>query len=98
MRVAIPHNLDRAEVRRRLRERSGEIADFVPVPMATVRTDWPSDNVMNLNVAAMGQSIDGQIEVDDDQVVFEIDLPPALGFIAPLIEGAIRDKGRKLLT
>lgn len=97
MRVAIPHRFDRAEVRRRLRERSGEIADFVPVPMATVRTDWPDEDLMTLNVAAMGQSIDGRIEVGDHEVVFEIDLPAALGFVGPLIEGAIRDRGRKLL-
>lgn len=98
MRVAIPHSLDRAEVRRRLRERSGEIADFVPVPMATVRTAWPGEDLMTLNVAAMGQSIDGRIEIADSQVVFEIDLPPALSFVEPMIKGAIEDKGRKLLT
>ena len=98
MRVAIPHQLGRAEARRRLRERSGEIAGFIPVPMATVQTAWPSEDLMTLSVAAMGQSLDGRIEVGDSEVVFEIDLPPALSFVGPMVEGAIRQKGTKLLT
>lgn len=97
MRVAIPHTLDKVEVRRRLQSRSHEITDFVPIPMATVRTDWPSEDLMTLNVAVMAQSIDGRIEVAEHEVVFEIDLPPALGFVGPMIEGAIRQKGTKLL-
>jgi Putative polyhydroxyalkanoic acid system protein (PHA_gran_rgn) len=97
MRVAIAHSLDRAEVRKRLAARSHEIADFVPGPMARVRTDWPSDDVMTLNVAVMGQSIDGRIEIGTREVVFEIDLPPALSFVGPMIEGSIRRKGTELL-
>jgi hypothetical protein len=97
MRVAVPHALGRAEVRRRLKARSHEIASFVPLPMATVSTDWPSDDLMTLNVAVMGQSIDGRIEITEREVVFEVALPPALGFVGPMIEGSIRRKGAELL-
>ena len=38
MRVPIAHQLPKEEVRRRLRERSHEIASFVPGGMADVKT------------------------------------------------------------
>ncbi|MXO86964.1 hypothetical protein GRI38_13095 [Altererythrobacter aurantiacus] len=98
MRVAIPHNLDKAEVRRRLRERSGEIADHIPGGMAHVTTNWRSEDEMAMSVAALGQSVDGSVLVEDQQVVFVVTLPPALSFFEPIVAGAIRDKGVKLLT
>lgn len=97
MRVVIPHQLDRAEVRRRLRERSHEIADFIPGGMAQVSTDWPNEDLMTLAVAAMGQSITGRIEVGEHEAVIDLTLPPALSFVEPMIEGTIRSKGTKLL-
>jgi hypothetical protein len=97
MRVVIPHELGRAEARRRLRERSHEIASFIPGGVAQVRTDWPDEDRMTLAVAAMGQSITGRIEVGEREVVFDLTLPPALSFVEPMIEGTIRQKGTKLL-
>lgn len=98
MRVPIAHDLPREEVRRRLRERSPDIASFVPGGMAEVTTDWPNEDLMTLAVRAMGQGIDGRIIIEDHQVVFEVDLPLALSFVEPMIAGAIRDKGQKLLA
>ncbi len=98
MRVAIPHDLDREEVRRRLRSRSHEIADHIPGGMAEVSTSWPSEDRMAMNIAAMGQHLNGAIEIEPNQVVIDVDLPPALGFLEPIVSGAIRTQGQKLLT
>lgn len=98
MRVAIPHDLDEETVRARLKNRSHEFADKIPLPGAMVRTDWPNEDRMNLSVEAMGQSIRGHVDIEPGQLVFEIPLPPALGFIEPMVAGAIRDHGHKLLT
>ena len=98
MRVPIAHALPKDEVRRRLRERSHEIRDFIPGGMARVETGWPDEDHMTLSVAAMGQAIDGQVIVEDTQVVFEVNLPKALSFVEPMIKAAIRDKGQKLLA
>lgn len=98
MRVPIAHTLPKEEVRRRLRERSHEIANFVPGGMADVSTSWPNEDRMDLSVRAMGQGIDGRVLIEEHEVVFEVDLPPALSFVEPMIAGAIRDKGQKLLT
>jgi hypothetical protein len=98
MRVAIPHSLDQQTVRERLKARSHEIAEKIPLPGAMVRTDWPSENRMNLSVTAMGQGINGYVDIEPDQLIFDIPLPAALGFIEPMVAGAIRDHGHKLLT
>ena len=97
MQVAIPHELGREEVRRRLRARSHTLADGIPGGMAEVATEWPSEDRMRLAIAAMGQSITGHVDVEERRVIFNVALPPALGFLQPLVEGAIRQQGQKLL-
>lgn len=97
MRVPISHSLDKEEVRRRLRSRTDDIASFVPGGMADVSTSWPDADTMNLSVSAMGKTVEGQVLVDDGQVVFVVELPAALGFFEPLIRGQVEEKGRKLL-
>lgn len=97
MRVPIPHDLPREEVRRRLSSRSHEIANFIPGGMAQVTTDWPNEDTMALGVRAMGQGIQGRVLIEERQVVFEIDLPAALSFVEPMVAGAIRQQGARLL-
>jgi hypothetical protein len=98
MEVAIPHALGREEARRRLQANSHTMADALPGGMAQVTTRWPSEDRMEMAIAAMGQTLAGQIDIGDSQVVLTIDLPPALGFIAPIVEGAIRQQGQKMLA
>ena len=98
MRVEIPHDLGREEVRRRLADNSHKIGDNIPGGMADVQTSWPSENRMAMQISAMGQAMNGHIDVEDDKVVFDIDLPPALGFLKPIVEGSIRDQGQKMLA
>ena len=84
-------------MRHRLSSRSHEIANFVPGGMAQVETAWPNEDTMTLAVRAMGQGINGRVLIEDRQVVFEVDLPPALSFVEPMVAGAIRQQGTKLL-
>ena len=97
MRVAIPHDLPRETVRERLRSRSHEMGDHIPGGMAEVTTSWPSEDRMMLTVSALGQTIDARVDIEERQIVFVVDVPPALGFVKPIIEGALRQLGEKLL-
>ena len=97
MEVAIPHKLGKDEVRRRLQTNSHKIAEGVPGGMADVATSWPSENRMAMSIVAMGQSLRAHVDIEDEQVLFYVDLPPALGFIKPFVEGAIRQQAPKLL-
>ncbi|MBC7158770.1 MAG: polyhydroxyalkanoic acid system family protein [Porphyrobacter sp.] len=98
MQVAIPHSLGRDEARRRLKTRSHTIAEAIPGGMAQVATEWPSEDRMTLSITAMGQTVAGHVEVEADQVVFLVTLPPILEFLEPLVAGAIRQQGQHLLA
>ncbi|MEQ1541480.1 MAG: hypothetical protein HOO94_07525 [Novosphingobium sp.] len=98
MRVAIPHSHSKDEVRQRLKARSGDIAGLIPGGMAEVTVSWPDEDTMTLAIGAMGQAIDARVELGEGEVVFTLDLPPALSFVEPMVRGALEQKGRKLLA
>jgi hypothetical protein len=98
MRVEIPHNLDKATARARLRANSHKIGDQLPGGMAQVETNWVNDDTMNLAVRTMGQELHGQVELQEGKLVFDMILPPALSFIEPIVSGAIKQSGQKLIA
>ena len=97
MRFSLPHDLGREEVRRRLKERSHEIADHIPGGMASVDTQWQGEDRMQMVVSTMGQDVRADIDIDDNQVVIQLALPPALSFFEPIVESAIKSNATKLL-
>ncbi len=97
MRVAIPHDLPKDEVQRRMRGSTHQIADHIPGGIAKVDTAWPSDHVMNIAVIAMGQELNGTVTIEDTQLVVEMQLPLALSFVEPIVAGAIRQQSEKML-
>ena len=97
MRVSLPHSLGKDEVRRRMHEHGHEIADYFPAGMASVETSWPNEDRMDLLVNAMGQRIEGGIDIQEDSVDIEMDLPAMLSFLRSTIEGAVRKHGGRLL-
>jgi hypothetical protein len=98
MQVPIPHNLGREEARRRLKANSHRMGHGIPGGASLLDTSWPSEDRMTLAIGAMGQNISGHIDIEDTQVVLTVDLPPALGFIEPIIAGAIKQSGQKMLA
>lgn len=97
MRVTLPHSLGKEEVRRRLEEHGHEIADHFPDGMAELEIIWPEQDRMDLFVTAMGQEIQGRIDIADDKVDIELDLPAMLSFLRGAIESSVRKQGGKLL-
>ncbi|MDC0886735.1 polyhydroxyalkanoic acid system family protein [Altererythrobacter sp.] len=98
MRVPIPHELPKEEVRRRLRERSHEMADHIPGPMAEVVTDWPSEDRMHMTIRAMGHDLVGTVDIEDTRLMVEVTIPPLLSFMEGTISGAMQTQGQKLLA
>lgn len=101
MRVAIPHTLGKDEVRNRIEAkvgRMGEKATETLGAMVTVETSWIDADHLKLDVSAMGFAVPSTLEIDETEIVFEVEVPAALGFARGMIENAIREKGTKLLT
>ncbi len=97
MRVSIPHDLGREEVRRRMRERINNLGASLPGLPADVEPSWQGDDRVNLNIQVMGQSIDGFIEIEDHQVWVDVTLPMMLAMMEPMIQNAVREQGTALL-
>ncbi|MEO1729358.1 MAG: polyhydroxyalkanoic acid system family protein [Pseudomonadota bacterium] len=98
MKVRLPHQLDRAELRHRLDTRKGEIVNYFPDGMAALDSEWKGDDHMDFTVAVAGQTIGGAVDIADDHVVIEVDLPFLLSFLRPTIEKSMRKEATRLLA
>ena len=97
MRVTLPHDLPREEVRRRMHAHAGEIASFFPPGLADVTTDWPSEDRMEITATVVGYTIPGGVDVREKEVVIEMQLPAILGLMRGALEKAVRKEGGRLL-
>lgn len=93
--VDLPHNLGREEARRRIAANIHKLEGHIPGG-AAVSNRWEGDT-LKLGVAAMGQSIDSDIAVEDRVVRVTMALPGLLGMFSGAIEAALRKKGGDLL-
>ena len=93
--VDIPHKLGKDEARRRIANNLHKLEEHIPGG-AQVHSGWVGDQ-LNLDVAAMGQSVTSTIDVMDDKVHLKVLLPPMLGMFAGIIQAALQKKGSVLL-
>jgi hypothetical protein len=94
--ISIPHRLGRAEAKRRL---DGGIARLRPELaryVGALDLDWEGDR-LNFRARALAQTITGRLDVLDDSIRLEIDLPWFLRLLAHTITRQIRGRGRELL-
>jgi putative polyhydroxyalkanoic acid system protein len=95
--VSIPHQLGRAEARRRIENGFAKIVRLLPGSTGTASEHWEGDR-LRFAVAAMGQTVTGVIDVLDAVVTMEIELPGVLGVIAGAFKDRLRKTGQLLLT
>jgi putative polyhydroxyalkanoate system protein len=93
--VDLPHNLGKDEARRRIANNLHRLQEHIPGG-AQVQSGWAGDQ-LNLDVAAMGQSVTATIDVMDSKVHLKVLLPPMLGMFSGIIQGALERKGGALL-
>ena len=93
--VDLPHNLGKDEARRRIANNIHKLQEHIPGG-AQVQSGWTGDQ-LNLDVAAMGQSVAATIDVQDTKVRLKVLLPPMLGMFSGMIQAALQKKGSVLL-
>jgi putative polyhydroxyalkanoate system protein len=95
--VDIPHDLSRAEARARLERGFGRLqGQLGGGMMMAVEQSWQGDT-LNFRTGALGQTITGRIDVLDDMVHIEVELPRLLAAIADTLKGRLQKEGRLLL-
>jgi Putative polyhydroxyalkanoic acid system protein (PHA_gran_rgn) len=94
--VSIPHRLGRQEAKRRVDSGIGRLRPELGVFVSALDYSWDEDT-LNFNAAAMWQTITGRIEVLDDALLIEIDLPWMMQLLADTIAKQVRGRGIALL-
>jgi hypothetical protein len=97
IRITVPHQLGRAEARRRIESGFTKVIGQLPGSGGSAGERWDGDT-MTFNVAAMGQRVTGVVDVLDDAVTMEIQLPGVLGMIASGLQDRLQKVGQLLLT
>jgi hypothetical protein len=95
--VNLPHQLGRDEARRRIQTGFAKIVQVLPVSAGSYSERWEGDPLV-FNVAAMGQTLSGVIDVLDTVVTIEIELPRVLGLLAGGLKNRLQKLGLVLLT
>lgn len=93
--VDIPHSLGRDEARRRISNNIHKLQEHIPGG-AQVQSGWSGDQ-LNLDIAAMGQSVAATIDVGETKVHLRVLLPGMLGMFAGMIQAGLQKKGSVLL-
>jgi hypothetical protein len=94
--VTIPHRLGKEEAARRLRSGLGQARTRYSHFLQVQEETWAGDN-LTLRVSALGQSANGVIEVADDHLRLEVQLPWLLAKLGETIKGVVRREGTLLL-
>ena len=96
--VSIPHQLGRAEARRRIENGFAKIVHVLPGGAGGNCSErWDGDRLV-FGVGAMGQTVSGVITILDAAVLMEIELPGVLGLIAGGLKNRLQKAGQRLLT
>jgi putative polyhydroxyalkanoate system protein len=94
--VSIPHRLGRLEARRRVDSGIGRLRSELNTLLSGLDYQWEGDT-LNFVGSAMWQRITGRIEVLDDVVRVEIDLPWIMQLMRETVAKQLRGRGVAML-
>ena len=94
--VSIPHELGKAEARRRIDEGVGRLTAQIGA-VGEIKQAWEGD-LMRFSLQAIGQTVTGTIDIRDREVLLEVYLPGIFAMIANKVKGRLRDEGQVLLS
>ncbi len=95
--VDIPHSLGREEAHKRIESGFDRLEhQFGGGGLGKLEKRWTGDT-LSFHAQALGQAVDGRLEVRPDSVHVEVDLPPFLAMIAGSLKGRLQKEGQLLL-
>jgi hypothetical protein len=94
--VSIPHGLGRQEAKRRLEAGIGRLGPELGAVVGGLDYSWDADT-LNFRAAAMWQTITGRVDVLEDAVRIEIDLPWMMRLLGETIANRVRGRALSML-
>ncbi|MEM1303386.1 MAG: polyhydroxyalkanoic acid system family protein [Planctomycetota bacterium] len=94
--VAVPHTLGREDAVEKLKHFSEKIAEFGQGQVKDIEQAWDGDQ-LTFSFKTVGVTIAGTMDVGDDEVAVQGDLPFAAALFKGKIESSISEQLQKLL-
>jgi hypothetical protein len=96
LKVSVPHQLSRAEAKRRIDEGLEQLLRRSGALLGPVESQWRED-ILSFEMRPMGTTISGEVTVEDRVVYVEVALPWMLAALAGSVRQGIEKQGRLLL-
>jgi hypothetical protein len=94
--VLIPHRLGKDEALRRLKSGIDQAAARFKSAFTVQEETW-NDNVLQFRVKALGQGVQGRIEIEETQVKLDVELPWLIARLAKNIQRVVQTQGLGIL-
>jgi len=94
--VTIPHALGKAEAKRRLQAGFHNVRTNVGESFVVLKDAWSGEH-LDFQASLLGQTTKGKVDVADDHVRLEVQLPWVLAILANKAKALVEKQGRLML-
>jgi hypothetical protein len=94
--VTIPHRLGKEEAVRRLQSGFGRVRSSLGETFVVLKDDWAGPH-LDFSAELLGQKTSGTVDVADDHVRLEVQLPWILSLLAGKAKEIVQKRGRLML-
>ena len=94
--VTIPHRLSRQEAVKRLKAGFSNVRSSFGQGFIVVKDEWAGDH-LDFRASLLGQTTTGSVDVADDHVRLEVQLPWVLALLAEKAKALVQREGRLML-
>jgi hypothetical protein len=94
--VTIPHRLGRQEAVRRLKTGFSDVRSSFGQSFVVLKDEWAGDH-LDFRASLLGQTTTGTVDVGDDHVRLEVQLPWFLQLLAEKAKALVQKQGKLML-
>jgi hypothetical protein len=94
--VTIPHKLSKQEAVRRLQTGFGNVRSTFGEKFFVMKDEWSGDH-LDFQASLLGQTTKGTVDVADDHVRLEVQLPWMLALLANTAKAIVQKQGQLML-
>jgi hypothetical protein len=94
--VTIPHRLGKEEAARRLKNGFGNVRSTFGEKFMVLKDDWKGDH-LDFHASLLGQTTTGTVDVGEDSVRLEVQLPWMLAMLANKARSIVQKQGQLML-
>ena len=94
--VTIPHRLGKQEAVRRLKAGFSNLRSSFGEGLVVVKDEWAGDH-LDFRASLLGQTTTGMVDVAEDHVRLEVQLPFVLALLAEKAKALVRKQGQLML-